>query len=52
MQNEEISEKGYVKAKQCLECPLCKRVREKQKGLIFFVRQETRIRPLPRLQVL
>jgi hypothetical protein len=36
MQNEGITEKDRRKAKQCLECPLCKRAREKQKGLIFW----------------
>ena len=36
MQNEAITEKDRRKAKQCLECPLCKRAREKQKGLIFW----------------
>lgn len=40
MQNEEITEKDRIKAKQCLKCPLCKRARDKQKGLIFwFVRK-------------
>jgi len=36
MQSEEITEKDRAKAKQCLECPICKRAREKQKGLIFW----------------
>ncbi|OHB83760.1 MAG: hypothetical protein A2Z38_00045 [Planctomycetes bacterium RBG_19FT_COMBO_48_8] len=36
MQSEEITEKDRAKAKQCLECPLCKRAREKQKGLVFW----------------
>ena len=36
MQREEISEQDRAKAKQCLECPLCKRAREKQKGLVFW----------------
>ena len=36
MQTEEINEKDRAKAKQCLECPLCKRAREKQKGLVFW----------------
>ena len=35
MQTEEITEKDHAKAKQCPECPLCNRAREKQKGLIF-----------------
>ena len=36
MQTEEITEKDRTKAKQCLECPLCKRARDKQKGLVFW----------------
>ena len=36
MQSEEITEKDLARAKQCLECPFCKRAREKQKGLIFW----------------
>ena len=36
MQTEEITEKDRAKAKQCLECPLCNRAREKQKGLVFW----------------
>jgi len=36
MQNEDITDEDRRKAKQCLECPLCKRAREKQKGLIFW----------------
>jgi hypothetical protein len=36
MQSEEITEKDRALAKQCLECPFCKRAREKQKGLIFW----------------
>jgi hypothetical protein len=36
MQSEEITEKDRARAKQCLECPICKRAREKQKGLIFW----------------
>jgi len=36
MQTEEITEKDRTKAKQCLECALCKRAREKQKGLAFW----------------
>jgi len=36
MQTEEITEQDIAKAKQCLECQLCKRARDKQKGLIFW----------------
>ena len=36
MEAETISEKDRKLAKQCLECPLCKRARAKQKGLIFW----------------
>ena len=36
MQTEAITEKDRKLAKQCLECPLCKRARAKQKGLIFW----------------
>jgi hypothetical protein len=40
MQNEVITEKDRNLARQCLECPFCKRAREKQKGLIFcFVKK-------------
>jgi hypothetical protein len=31
-----ITEKDRKLAKQCLECPICKRARFKQKGLIFW----------------
>jgi hypothetical protein len=36
MQNDAITERERKLAKQCLECPLCKRARKKQKGLIFW----------------
>lgn len=36
MQNEGITDEDRRKAKQCLECFLCKRAREKQKGLAFW----------------
>ena len=36
MQTESITENDRKLAKQCLECPLCKRARYKQKGLIFW----------------
>ena len=36
MQTDTITEKDRKLAKQCLECPLCKRARFKQKGLIFW----------------
>jgi len=36
MQNEGITDEDRRKAKQCLECFLCKQAREKQKGLAFW----------------
>jgi hypothetical protein len=36
MQTEGITDDDRRKAKQCLECPLCKRARRKQKGLVFW----------------
>ena len=36
MQNVAITDEDRRKAKQCLECFLCKRAREKQKGLAFW----------------
>jgi len=36
MQNEGITDEDRRKAKQCLECPFCKRARKKQKGLVFW----------------
>jgi len=36
MQNDTITDEDRRKAKQCLECFLCKRAREKQKGLAFW----------------
>jgi len=36
MQNEGITDEDRRKARQCLECFLCKRAREKQKGLAFW----------------
>lgn len=36
MDAETITEKDRRLAKQCLECPLCRRARAKQKGLIFW----------------
>ena len=36
MQADTITEKDRKLAKQCLECPLCKRARAKQKGFIFW----------------
>ena len=36
MQDEVITDKDREKAKQCLECPICKRAREKQRGLAFW----------------
>ena len=36
MQTDTITDKDRKLAKQCLECPLCKRARFKQRGLIFW----------------
>ena len=36
MDNESITEKDRLKAKICLNCPLCKRARKKQKGLAYW----------------
>ena len=36
MQTDTITEKDRMKAEQCLNCPLCKYAREKQKGLVFW----------------
>jgi hypothetical protein len=36
METDMITEKDRKLAKQCLECPICKRARFKQKGLIFW----------------
>ena len=37
MQAEAITEKDREMAKKCLECFLCKRARNKQKGLAFLL---------------
>jgi len=36
MTDATITEKDKELARQCLECPFCKRARRKQKGLIFW----------------
>ena len=36
MSNPEITEKDRKMAQGCLDCPLCKRARTKQKGFIFW----------------
>ena len=36
MQNDTITDEDRKKAKQCLECPICRRAREKQKGLAYW----------------
>ena len=37
---ETITEKDRAMARKCLECPVCRRAREKQKGFAFwFVRR-------------
>lgn len=35
MANAEITENDRKLAQQCLECPVCKHARKKQKGLAF-----------------
>ena len=32
----EITEKDRARARQCEECPLCRRARRKQRGLAFW----------------
>jgi hypothetical protein len=36
MQTDTITEKERKLAEQCLACPVCKRARAKQRGLIFW----------------
>ena len=36
MQENSITDKERKLAKQCLNCPLCRRARYKQKGFIFW----------------
>ncbi len=36
MSNPEITEKDRKQAQGCLDCPMCKRAREKQKGFCFW----------------
>ena len=36
MSGNEITEKDRKNARGCLECPLCRRAREKQKGIAFW----------------
>jgi len=35
--NETITEKDRERAKGCLNCPVCKRAREKQRGVAYWV---------------
>jgi len=35
-ENERITEKDIAMAKKCMECPVCKYARRKQRGLIFW----------------
>ena len=35
--NEAITDKDRERAKACLNCPVCKRAREKQRGVAFWV---------------
>ena len=40
MNDTSITEKERAKAQKCIECPLCRRARQKQKGLAnWFVRK-------------
>ena len=36
VEEKEISEGGRKLAQKCLECPVCRRARDKQKGLCFW----------------
>ena len=36
MNGNGVTEKDRRNAQKCLECPLCRRAREKQKGLAFW----------------
>lgn len=36
MNSEMITDKDRAKAQQCLECQVCRRAREKQKGIAFW----------------
>ena len=36
MSDSEITEQDKKRARQCLECPVCKRARKKQKGIAFW----------------
>ncbi len=36
MEKPEITEKDKKKARGCLDCPICKRARKKQKGFLFW----------------
>jgi len=36
MENVEITEKDRKMAKQCLECPVCKHARKKQRGIAYW----------------
>jgi len=36
MKSDDITEKDRKLAKMCLQCPVCKHARKKQKGLIFW----------------
>ena len=36
MPTDEVTEQDRKKAEQCLNCPVCRRARRKQKGLCFW----------------
>jgi len=36
MDDDAITEKDRQMAQKCVDCPLCRRAREKQKGLAFW----------------
>jgi len=37
MKPKQISERDGARARRCLECPLCRRARQEQKGLAFWL---------------
>ena len=37
MENADVTEKDRKRAQKCLECPVCKRARKKQKGFAFWL---------------
>jgi hypothetical protein len=37
MTMETVTEKDRLLAQRCMECPACKRARDKQKGVVFWI---------------